>query len=168
MTMKKLIPLIAFFAIAIVIMSCKKDKKETFNYTEYPDYFVINSHQIDNHEEFLIINDPSVLNSVFHPAVTMDNQVLISPNDFKKKFAIGITKEFNNVCNCPVMTIKSIELIDKTIKYKYTLTGFETTGDISCDMICRPNLLIMVESDYFTSIEFYENDNIIKTINFPD
>lgn len=163
--MKRLIPFIALFILAIMTTSCEKERNETFNFTEFPDYFVKNSHQIDNHEEFLILSDTSDFNSVFHhPSTTMDNQIWINPGDFINKVAFGIIKEFNNVCKCPDLTIQSIELIDKKIVFKYTLTGIENTGNIGCDMLCRPNILVMIDRDSFTSIDFYENDNLIKTI----
>jgi len=163
--MHRRILFIASFAIISTAMSCENDKNTAFDYTEYPDYFVVNSYQVENHEEFLIIQDTSAFNCIFHPAATMDDQIWISPDDFNNKVAIGIIKEFNSVCECPELAVKSIELLDKTIVYQYTLTGIENTGDITCDMRCRPNLLILVDRNSFTSVDFYENDTLIKTLN---
>ncbi len=163
--MQKWILFITSLATAIVAMSCENDKNTAFDYTEYPDYFVLNSYQVENHEDFLIIQDTSAFNFVFHPAATMDDQIWISPDDFNNKVAIGIIREFNSVCECPELTIKSIELLDKTIVYQYTLTRVENTGDIACDMRCRPNLLILVDRNSFASVDFYENDTLIKTLD---
>lgn len=163
--MKNLTYLIALLSVVFMSASCEKVEEGDFTYTEYPHYFVSYQDDISDQGEFFVLTNETEFLSVFHPAATMDNQVWIDTNDFKNKVAIGIIKEFNNVCQCPELSIQSIELLNKKIVYKYSLTGVDNTGNISCDMMCRPNLLVMVDSDSFTSIEFYENDVLIKTID---
>jgi len=157
--------LLSIVAVFILIGGCEKDNSVDFTYTEYPDYFVSYQGNTDNQGEFFIFNDTSELNSIFHPAATMDDNIWIKSDDFKNKIAIGIIKEFNNVCNCPNLTITSIEYVDNKVVFKYNLAGFDNTENISCDMICRPNLLVMIDSVTFTSIEFYENDILVRTID---
>lgn len=153
------------YAFAMHTANCQNDKPSVSNFKEYPDYFVMNSYTIENSQEFMILNDSASFDQVFHPAAVMKKQVWMEPSAFKDKVAIGIIREFNNVCSCPEMKITSIELVNKTIVYRYNITGNINTGDLNCNMSCRPNLLVMVDRNSFTSIDFYENDKLVKRLN---
>ncbi|WP_372935036.1 hypothetical protein [Mariniphaga sediminis] len=161
--MRRLTNFLLSITMVAFVISCEKEENQILDYTNYPDYLILDSYQIENQENFILLHNMTEFSETYDTTSTMNHQLLIGQGDFENKVAFAVIKKFNHVCNCPDMTIDSINLIDKTLVFKYNLTGIENIGDVGCDMICKPNLLILLHRDSFNSIEIYEN-NVLKKI----
>jgi hypothetical protein len=147
-----------------ILAGCEHENDGTLPYEQYTDYYVSWQGDIESQGAFFVFEDSTALQAVFHPAAINEKQNWIYAADFSDKLAIGIVKEFNGVCTCPNLDVASIKIVGSTLLFAYTLSGVETNA--ACDMVCIPNLLVMVDRVPFTTIEFYENGSLVKTIDY--
>jgi len=158
-----------FFIVALVLMiSCEKDKDSDKNlsYQEYNDLTVSDAYEVVNGETYVVIDNANSLNAILKTKDHVDNPQVISESDFKDNIAIAIVKQYNNVCGVN-MNIDTVLFSNDKIQIFYdNEVNFGDAADgITCSMFARPTLVILTNKKEYSSIDFYENDNLIESIN---
>ena len=156
--------LAALIFLMTLISSCDKENEIDISYNSYQDYSVRMFYETDEHGTFSLLNDTSDLNTVFTQKSVDDNSNLINSDDFTNKIEIAITKDLPT-CSCPDMSIEAINLKSNKLIINYNLPEYNSDNLHLCEVICRPYLLIMIKKENFTSIDFYENGILVKSID---
>lgn len=157
----------AFYILLLaIILACQKEKEAVndtkLTYTEYKSYSIKNP-QLIAQEDFLIINDSATFNSIFDLSIVTDNK--ISSDIFKTKVVISVIKEFKDVCSCPTIDLDTLFVKDEKVIFKYSIADLDNSSDsIICTGICYKNIIISINAEAFSSIDFYENDMLKKTL----
>ena len=63
------------------------------------------------------------------------------------------------------LRIEAINLKSNKLIINYNLPEYNSDNLHLCEVICRPYLLIMIKKENFTSIDFYENGILVKSID---
>ena len=102
-------------------------------------------------------------NQVFGKLNVNEPTEWIEQSDFEEKIGIVVTKDLLT-CDCIDLKINSLRKENDEFILNYTQPEYSSEGIEYCDIICRPYILILVERNSFSTIDFVENNNVIKSL----
>ncbi len=155
-----------YLVVLLLLTSCEENNsiEIEYSYKWCKDYVLKSSYKVEGGTSFEVINNLDTLSNIVSATENINNHDIITQNDLKNNIALVVIKQFNSICSF-TMNVDTIIFNNDTTKFYYTLnTNFGSDGNV-CNRFAQPILLILSNKVDYSSVEFYENNNLIKKVS---
>ena len=167
---KNLLFLLPVFSVLILIFNdCEKNAVDNnINFDSFRTYWIDSTYKIDNSGNYLIITNKNKLDSIFITAKLLDSMNFdsiyhfIGDSDFNSQYAVAIIKSREpKDYELKIMNL-SLNNENLLINYSYqdSPSGFHPLGYFNY-------ALATFDKCNFNKVYFYQNDTLVKIIDFP-